>query len=47
MWWEKAVTHVPGKDPQTMASPTVPSWNQILSFLQQMKELKEMTGSAA
>jgi hypothetical protein len=28
-------------------SPGVPSWNQILSFLQQMKTLREIASSAA
>ena len=30
-----------------MASHSVPSWNQILSFLQQMAVLRESAGSAA
>ena len=30
-----------------LASPTVPSWNQILAFLKQMAELREIAGSAA
>jgi hypothetical protein len=30
-----------------MASQGVPSWNQILSFLQQMAQLRESAGSAA
>ena len=41
-----------GKQPLTLytgdlASPGVPSWNQILSFLQQMAQLREIAGSAA
>jgi len=32
---------------QGMASQGVPSWNQILSFLQQMAQLRESAGSAA
>jgi len=41
------VTHVPGTDRVYLASPGFPSWNQILSFLQQMSQLREAAGSAA
>jgi hypothetical protein len=30
-----------------VASQSTPSWNQILSFLQQMAQLRESAGSAA
>lgn len=30
-----------------MASPSIPSWNQILSLLTQMAQLREIAGSAA
>ena len=32
---------------RVLASPSIPSWNQILSFLQQMAQLRENAGSAA
>jgi hypothetical protein len=32
---------------QGVASPSIPSWNQILSFLRQMAQLRELAGSAA
>ena len=34
-------------DPTSVASQSTPSWNQILSFLQQMAQLRESAGSAA
>ncbi len=30
-----------------LLSPSIPSWNHILSFLQQMSQLREHAGSAA
>jgi hypothetical protein len=36
-----------GQPESGMASPSIPSWNQILSFLQQMAQLREIPGSAA
>jgi hypothetical protein len=30
-----------------MASPSIPSWNQIAEFLDTMRKLKEATGFAA
>jgi hypothetical protein len=32
---------------QTMASPSTPAWNQIASFLEAMRQLKDSTGFAA
>ena len=34
-------------DPTSVVSQSTPSWNQILSFLQQMAQLRESAGSAA
>ncbi len=34
-------------DTTFVASPSIPSWNQILAFLQQMGQLLELAGSAA
>jgi len=30
-----------------MASPTIPSWNQIAEFLKSMQQLRDSTGFAA
>jgi hypothetical protein len=30
-----------------LASPSIPSWNQILSFLQEMAKLRDIAASAA
>ena len=34
-------------DPTMMASPTIPSWNQIAEFLKVMEQLRDSTGCAA
>jgi len=36
-----------GMDPLTVASTSIPSWNQIAAFLQSMQRLRDSVGFAA
>lgn len=35
------------REPEMVASPTIPSWNQIADFLKTMQQLRDSTGFAA
>ena len=44
--WLERIAKV-GKGDKVLASPSVPSWNQIVQFLESMRKLQELAGSAA